>query len=256
MKHESAAAGEENTFRFEVNKVGAYSYKRIRNEKTKLPTKKCYRCDSPVCQYQTHKRVQSLKSTMQQLQQNRSFAKVCQQKNVNCVDNKKDQEDVTQETTEMDTYQLHSQNVQLLNNLPKFTTVKNDFKKNLLVNNRLIKILINTGAITSVCGEQQAKLWRTFDKIKPSFAKMHPVLLYQQKNIVPVEFYILPGSCDLILDENKTEQLKIISSDKDDNNIFNTVLIISSQKKDGEFINNIFSILKHCRQIFKGFGKL
>ena len=64
MKHESAAAGEENTFRFEVNKVGAYSYKRIRNEKTKLPPKKCYRCDSPVCQYQTHKRVQSLKSTM------------------------------------------------------------------------------------------------------------------------------------------------------------------------------------------------
>ena len=64
MKHESAAAGEEKISRCEVNKVGAYSYKRFRNKKKKLPTKKCYRCDSPVRQYQTHKRVQSLKSTM------------------------------------------------------------------------------------------------------------------------------------------------------------------------------------------------
>ena len=47
MKYESAAAGEEKIAGYEVNKVGAYSYQRIRNEKTKLPTKKCYRCDSP-----------------------------------------------------------------------------------------------------------------------------------------------------------------------------------------------------------------
>ena len=32
MKYESAAAGEEETSVFEVNKVGAYSYQRIRNE--------------------------------------------------------------------------------------------------------------------------------------------------------------------------------------------------------------------------------
>ena len=40
MKYESAAAGEEKIPGCEVNKVGAYSYQRIRNEKTKLPTKK------------------------------------------------------------------------------------------------------------------------------------------------------------------------------------------------------------------------
>ena len=50
----------------------------------------------------------------------------------------------------METYQLNIWNVQLLNNLPKFTAVKNDFKKNLLVNNRLV----DTGAKVSVCGEQ------------------------------------------------------------------------------------------------------
>ena len=74
----------------------------------------------------------------------------------------------------------------------------------------------------SVCGEQQAKLWGIYDKMKPFFAKTDsyksaPVKItgtalcsVSFKNwVVPVEFYILLGSCDLILDENKAEQLKI-----------------------------------------------
>ena len=47
MKYDSTAAGEEEISGCDVNKVGAYSYQRNRNEKTKLPIKKCYRCDSP-----------------------------------------------------------------------------------------------------------------------------------------------------------------------------------------------------------------
>ena len=169
----------------------------------------------------------------------------------------------------MDTYQLNIWNIQLSNNLPKFTAIKNDFKKNVLVNNRIVKVLIDTGAKVSVCGEQQAKLWGIYDKMKPSFAKIHPynsapikvtgtaLCSVSFKNrAVPVEFYILPGSCDPILDGNKAEQLKIISLDKDDNHIFNPVLMISSQEKDGEFINNICSILQHYPQNFKGLGKL
>ena len=39
MKYESAAVGEEKISGCEVNKVGAYSYHRIRNEKTKVPIK-------------------------------------------------------------------------------------------------------------------------------------------------------------------------------------------------------------------------
>ena len=36
-------------------------------------------------------------------------------------------EDVTQETTEIETYQLNIRNITLLNNLPKFTAVTKDF---------------------------------------------------------------------------------------------------------------------------------
>ena len=47
MKYESAVAGEEKISGCELHKVATYSYQRIRNEKTKLPTKKCYICDLP-----------------------------------------------------------------------------------------------------------------------------------------------------------------------------------------------------------------
>ena len=47
IKYESAAAGEEKISGCKVNKVGAYSYQRIIDEKTKLSTKKCYKCGSP-----------------------------------------------------------------------------------------------------------------------------------------------------------------------------------------------------------------
>ena len=136
------------------------------------PTKKCYRCNSPFSTKHI-KECKALKAKCSNCKKIGHFAKVCQQKKVNNVSNTEEQEDVTQEITEMETYQLNIWNVQLLNNLPKFIAVKNDFKKNLLVNSLLVKILIDTGAKVSVCGVQQAKLWE-FNKMKPSFATTHP----------------------------------------------------------------------------------
>ena len=105
--------------------------------------------------------------------------------------------------------------------------------------------------------------------MKPCFAIIHPynsapikatgttLCSVSFKNrAVPVEFYILKGSFDPILDGDKAEQPKIISLDKDDNHIFNPVMMISSQEKDGEFINNICSILQRYPQNFKGLEKL
>ena len=173
MKYESAAVREEKISVCEVNKVGAYSYQNIQNEKTKHPTKNCYRCDSPFSTKHI-KECKALKAKCSNCNKIGHFTKVCQQKNVNRVGNTEEQEDVTQETKEVETYQLNIWNIQLLNNLPKFTAVKNDFKKNLLVNNRLVKILIDTGAKLSVCNQRQAKLCGIYDKMKPSFAKIHP----------------------------------------------------------------------------------
>ena len=40
MKYESGAAGEEKISSCELDKVGAFSYQRIKNEKNKTPHKK------------------------------------------------------------------------------------------------------------------------------------------------------------------------------------------------------------------------
>ena len=129
--------------------------------------------------------------------------------------------------------------------------------------------MIDTGAKTSLFGEQQAKLWGIYNKMKSFFANIHPYnsapikvtdtalcSISFKDRAVPVEFYILPGSYDPILDGNKAEQLKIISLDKGDNHILNPVLTTSSQEKDGEFINNICLVLQYYPRNFKGLRKL
>ena len=46
MKYESAVAGEEKISGFELNKVGAYSYQRIKNEKKQRSPQKDVICHS------------------------------------------------------------------------------------------------------------------------------------------------------------------------------------------------------------------
>ena len=84
MKYESTAAGKEKISGFEANKVGAYSYQRIKNENTKLPTKKCYRF---AIQYQNVKESKALKAKCSYCNKIGHFTKVCLQENVNHVDN-------------------------------------------------------------------------------------------------------------------------------------------------------------------------
>ena len=76
-------------FGYEVNKVGAYSYQRIRNEKTKLSTKKCYRSDPPFSTKHL-KECKALKAKCSNCKKIGHFAKVCrQQKNVNVLTTQK-----------------------------------------------------------------------------------------------------------------------------------------------------------------------
>ena len=106
MKYKSTVAGEGKISGYEINKVGDSSYQRIRNEKKKNPHKKCYRCYSTFSTKHI-KECKALKAKCSNCNKIGHSAKVCQQKNVNRVNNTEEQEDITQETTEMDTYQLN-----------------------------------------------------------------------------------------------------------------------------------------------------
>ena len=94
--------------------------------------------------------------------------------NVNRINNIEDKEDINQETTDMESCQLNIWNVQLLKIVLKVTVVKNDFKRNLLLNNRLVKILIDTRAKVSVWFDQQVTFSGIYEKMKPMFSNIHP----------------------------------------------------------------------------------
>ena len=95
------------------------------------------------------------------------------------------------------------------------------------INNNIVQILIDAGAKIPVCGVKQTKLWGLLDRLQPSQAKTHsynsqPIsvkgtvfcsVTYKIRTI-PIEFFVLPGSCQPILDGFKTTQLKIITVDK------------------------------------------
>ena len=153
---------------------------------------------------------------------------------------------------------------------PKFSsTIKDDFKREVSINNNVIRILIDTGAKVSVCGIKQANSWGLINRIQPSHAKVHPYksppisvegtalcsVTYKNRTI-PVEFYILPRSCQPILDGDKAKELKIISIDKDET-LFNPINMIDSERKNsGELTSKICDILQYYPENFQGLGKL
>ena len=107
---------------------------------------------------------------------------------------------------------------------PKYSDEDHDFKARVMINNKLVNLLVDTGAKVSVCGMNQAASWGILDQLQPSAAKIRP---YQSEPIavrgistcsvtfnnrsVPVEFHVLPGSCEPILAGNQARQLNIIS---------------------------------------------
>ena len=153
---------------------------------------------------------------------------------------------------------------------PKFSsTIKDDFKREVSINNNVVRILIDTGAKVSVCGIKQANSWGLINRIQPSHAKVHPYksppisvegtalcsVTYKNRTI-PVEFYILPGSCQPILDGDKAKELKIISIDKDET-LFNPINMIDNERKNsGELTYKICDILQYYPENFQGLGKL
>ena len=82
------------------------------------------------------------------------FVKVCcQEKTINVVEDKSmDGANSDESGTENETYQLNSWKIKLSQNVPKFNILnKQDFKKHLFINNRVVKILIDMGAKVLDC---------------------------------------------------------------------------------------------------------
>ena len=296
MKMESASRGEDSISSATVaniNKMGAYSFGNLKNAKdqqkqyqTPKPQnpatgtgKKCYRCGD--------------KFSRAHMQSCRGIGHNC----TNC--GKKDHlEDVcktrhppvrvvakeevpTPEEVEVEEqiYELNVWAVDVKSGKKKFRTRPTvdtdvDFKFRLVINNKVVQILADTGAKISVCGEKQARAWGTFDRMVPSKVKILPYcsdpiqvmgvatcgVTYNDRT-VPVHFHILPGSCSPILAGTSAVQLSIISlADRDgSNSVFNPVNMIHTEESSDEgkkFSSDINRTLLNYPENFSGLGKL
>ena len=141
--------------------------------------------------------------------------------------------------------------------------MKNDFKVQVIVNNRLHTVLADTGASISVCGRKEAekcdlekKMVKSNARIKHYNSQVIPILgvarcaVSFRNNSVPVEWHTIENTCEPILSGKRAEQLGIIrfASQPD---VFYPVNMIEHKEKGG-----IQEIIQQYPSNFKGIGKL
>ena len=74
--------------------------------------------------------------------------------------------------------------------------------------------------------------------------------------IISIEFFVLPGSCQPILDGFETAQLKIITMDKNDT-LRNPMKLLEGEREfSGEFNFRIWSILEKYTEKFHGLREI
>ena len=270
MKHESAAAGKEIiSGTTSISKIGSYLYnnlKKNRNNKKiggNETEKCCFRCNQPF--YQGHlKKCKAIDKKRPKI----ARGILCCQKDAKKLEASTEES----EEEEADTYRLNIFKLKTSQSVPQYSTKNRiDFKSRVVVNNRYTKILVDTGAKVSVCGMKQARAWGLLDRMIPSSVRIHPynsppilirgtarcAVTFKERS-VPVEFHVLPGSCEPILAGNQALQLKIITFD-DTDDVYNPVLMIDNETSlgdNGKFSKDIEIILSNYPHNFKGLGKL
>ena len=137
----------------------------------------------------------------------------------------------------------------------------------LVINNRLDKVLADTGAKVCVAGTAQAKRWGILNRMVPSKVKLKP---YKSEPIpvhgtarcavsfgrttIPVIWHIISGSCEPILSGVASCQLGIIKFNSAPET-FQAINMISEQAESGlkSYLQETLSDYKDC---FSGFRKL
>ena len=191
MKHESAAAGQERISGVHIVKLGAYPYQKRTDKsnqprKPSNPEKKYYRCGVRFTVGHI-KQCKVINAKCFKCKKIDRFAKVCQQREINNIE--ANVNDTSEEDT--DTYQINIWNLITTHNAPKFSaTFKNDFMRQVSINNNIFRILIDTGAKGSVCGVKQAKLWGLISVKRTALCS-----ITYKNHTSPIEYFVLPVSC-------------------------------------------------------------
>lgn len=268
MHMESAYKGAEALSADTINKIGKYSqkYKNRQKQENKFKAKVCYFCGSEVTSaIRDHVRqCQAKKALCNGCGKTGHYEKVCRSKNVKQIDTETSDEEENQSAYKED--ETYSINIFHINTHAKWnhtSSTPTDFQVQVIINNNLEKVLADTGAKVSVCGEQEARrygllkqMFHTTHKLKPYKSSPIPVkgisrcaVTFGQSSI-PVEWNIIEGSCQPILSGNAAKQLGIISF-QSQAPIFSPINMIHDDHND-----SIQDIISKFPENFKGLGKL
>ena len=142
---------------------------------------------------------------------------------------------------------------------------KQDFKVQVVINNTLDTVVADTGARISVCGTAEANKWGILGKMTKSKKKIKPYnstprAVYGEARCsvsfgyssIPVNWDIISGSCEPILDGSSALQLEIIEF-KTKPQIYEPILMISHQAKNKDVLQDV---LTEFPENLSGIGKL
>ena len=267
MHIESAYKSAEALTSDSINRIGKYSQKyKNRQKQEKYKTKNCYFCGSEITSaIRDHvKQCPAKKSTCNGCGKTGHFEKVCRSKSIKQIDTEVSEEDEDHlAQNEDETYSINIFHIDTQSKWSHASSPPSDFQVQVIINNNLEKVLADTGAKVSVCGESEAKRYGLLDRMFPSVKKLKPyksspipvkgisrcAVTFGQSSI-PVEWNIIEGSCQPILSGNAAKELGIITF-QPKAPIFSPINMIHKDHCD-----TIQNIISKYPENFQGLGKL
>ena len=272
MKIESATRGGAEIAGEDVYKMGTYSYKSLRNKRKdeshpdsssrKETTITCYNCGNKAnVPIRTHKiNCPARTSKCYNCQRVGHFSKCCKStKDLRKVDEHNDGTDNDVTDLQDKIYNVNLFRVTTSNG----TQHSGDFNVEVVINNNLGRIIVDTGAKVSVCSLSQAKEWKLSEKMVPSKTKLKPFNSDPIKvegqaicavtfgsNSVPVKWHIISTDCEPILAGSSAIALGIITFNQKRGTISPINMINTDYK------GQIQSCLAEYHHNFQGIGKL
>ena len=150
---------------------------------------------------------------------------------------------------------------------PEYISKRKDFSTHVMVNNRLVKLIADTGAKVSVCGTAQARQWGILSRMVPSKTRLKPygsspIPVHGEARCavtfgstsIPVNWHIISGSCEPILAGSACEELGIIQFNEAPAP-FQPIRMIESDVPS-ESKQLLQDTLKNYPENFTGLGKL
>ena len=283
MQIESAERGGAEIAGEGVNKLGKYSYSKLKTDYTASKANqrkeiKCFNCGNSIKgSIAKHKEACPAQSSKcSKCGKIGHFPQVCRTtkpvRAISGANNQQDNAAALKEKPDEDDSEIYNINlfriIKSQSTKPKLCSrnyPKNDFTTQVVVNNNLVRVIADTGARVNVCGTVEARKWGLLGKMVPSKVQIKP---YNSPSIkvhgearcavtfgatsIPTVWHIISGSCEPILSGNAALQLGIVKFNGNPET-YHPILMVDKEFKDGENIQNC--LIKYPEN-FSGLGKL